>query len=104
MFYRKAHFLLAVFIAALVGASGSHASVDMIAAKAYVDDGLASKANTADLAPVATSGSYNDLSGRPTLGTAAAANASDFATAAQGVKADNAVQRMGVETIGSVKT
>jgi hypothetical protein len=41
---------------------------------------------------VATSGAYNDLSGRPTLGTAAAANTGDFATAAQGAKADTAVQ------------
>lgn len=66
------------------------------------------------LAAVATSGSYNDLTGKPTipaaqvpadwnatsgvarilnkptLGTAAAANTGDFATAAQGVKADTA--------------
>src|SRR5690606_38161018 len=33
------------------------------------------------------SGSYSDLSDKPTLGTAAAADASDFATAAQGGKA-----------------
>lgn len=36
--------------------------------------------------------SYNDLSNLPTLGTAAAANTGDFATAAQGTKADSAVQ------------
>lgn len=70
----------------------------------------------ADLATVATSGSYNDLSNKPTipaaqvnsdwnatsgvaqilnkptLGTAASKNATDFATAAQGAKADTAVQ------------
>ena len=59
-----------------------------------------------DLATVATSGSYNDLSnlptlfsgayadltGKPTLGTAAAAATGDFATAAQGAKADTALQ------------
>ncbi|MEN5115834.1 hypothetical protein ABE488_00655 [Luteimonas sp. TWI662] len=45
-----------------------------------------------DLATVATSGQYSDLAGRPTLGSAAAANATDFATAAQGAKADSAVQ------------
>ena len=45
-----------------------------------------------DLAPVATSGSYSDLTDKPTLGTAAAHSASDFATAAQGAKADSAVQ------------
>jgi hypothetical protein len=44
------------------------------------------------LAAVATSGGYGDLSGRPTLGTAAATDASAYATAAQGAKADSAVQ------------
>lgn len=44
------------------------------------------------LAAVATSGSYNDLSSRPTLGTAAAQNASVFATAAQGTLAASALQ------------
>lgn len=69
-----------------------------------------SKADTAvqpdDLATVATSGSYDDLtdkpflfsgdyddlSNKPTLGTAAAADVGDFATATQGSKADTAVQ------------
>lgn len=45
-----------------------------------------------DLATVATSGSYNDLSNQPTLGTAAAAATADFATAAQGALADSATQ------------
>lgn len=44
------------------------------------------------LAAVATSGSYTDLSNRPTLGTASAQPVSAFASAAQGVKADSAVQ------------
>jgi hypothetical protein len=44
------------------------------------------------LAAVASSGAYGDLSGRPTLGTAAATDASTYATAAQGTKADTAVQ------------
>lgn len=44
------------------------------------------------LATVATSGQYSDLTGKPTLGTAAAADVSDFATAAQGAKADTALQ------------
>ena len=44
------------------------------------------------LASVATSGAYADLSGRPTLGTAAATDASAYATAAQGSKADSAIQ------------
>lgn len=45
-----------------------------------------------DLATVATSGSYTDLSNRPTLGTAAAEDATAFASAAQGALADTAVQ------------
>jgi hypothetical protein len=44
------------------------------------------------LATVATSGAYSDLSGLPALGTAAAANTTDFATSAQGALADTAVQ------------
>lgn len=35
---------------------------------------------------------YNELSNKPSLGTAAAANTEDFATTAQGAKADTAVQ------------
>lgn len=37
-------------------------------------------------------GSYNDLTDKPTLGSAAATNVSDYATAAQGAKADTALQ------------
>lgn len=44
------------------------------------------------LASVAASGAYGDLSGRPSLGTAAATDATAYATAAQGAKADTAVQ------------
>ena len=44
------------------------------------------------LATVATSGDYDDLTGKPTLGTAAATDSTDYATAAQGAKADTAVQ------------
>lgn len=48
--------------------------------------------NKPTLAAVATTGAYADLSGKPTLGTAAAAATTDFATAAQGSKADTALQ------------
>jgi hypothetical protein len=62
---------------------------------AQIDANLA-KAATAtqpgDLATVATSGDYDDLTGKPTLGTAAATAASAYATAAQGALADTAVQ------------
>ena len=37
------------------------------AIKQYVDEGLADKASTSTLSPVATSGSYNDLSNKPTI-------------------------------------
>ena len=43
---------------------------------------------TPSLATVATTGAYADLTGTPTLGTAAAAATTDFATAAQGTQAD----------------
>lgn len=51
-----------------------------------------SSVQPADLATVASTGSYNDLSGLPTLGTAASTASTDYATAAQGVLADTAVQ------------
>ena len=50
-----------------------------------------------DLSAVATSGSYGDLSGKPVLGTAAAQAADTFASAAQGGKADTAVQPAALE-------
>ena len=46
----------------------------------------------ADLATVATTGAYSDLTGKPTLGTAAATASTDYATAAQGTLAGTAVQ------------
>ena len=52
------------------------------------------------LATVATSGDYDDLSNKPTLGTAAAAATGDFATAAQGTTADNALAASAVSTFG----
>lgn len=42
--------------------------------------------------PTPFSGSYDDLTDKPTLGTAAASDTGDFATAAQGTKADSALQ------------
>lgn len=77
------------------------------------------------LATVATTGDYDDLSNKPTipapqvnadwnansgvaqilnkptLGTAASASATDFATAAQGVKADTAVQPSALATVAT---
>jgi hypothetical protein len=62
---------------------------------AQIDANLAKAATAvqpAGLATVATTGAYNDLSGKPTLGTAAATASTDYATAAQGALADTAVQ------------
>lgn len=54
-----------------------------------------------DLATVATTGAYSDLSGLPTLGTAAAAATTDFATAAQGALADSATQPGDLATVAT---
>ena len=60
-----------------------------------IDENLALAATAvqdADLATVATTGAYTDLTGKPTLGTAAATASTDYATAAQGTLAGTAVQ------------
>ena len=58
----------------------------------YATSTQGGKADTAvqpgSLATVATTGAYSDLSDKPTLGTAAATASTDYATAAQGVKAE----------------
>ncbi len=53
---------------------------------------IASAVQPSDLSTVATTGAYSDLSGTPTLGTAASADTGDFATSAQGSLADTAIQ------------
>ena len=64
--------------------------------------GLADSAiQPADLATVATTGAYTDLSGLPTLGTAAATDATDYATAAQGALADSAIQPADLATVAT---
>jgi len=65
------------------------AGADAAAARAAIGAGTGD--GTSDF-----SGAYGDLTGTPTLGTAAAADTTDFATAAQGVKADSAVQPAGL--------
>ena len=62
------------------------------------------KANSADLATVATSGSYTDLSNTPTLGTAAATDSTAYATAAQGALADSALQTVAFADLTSTPT
>lgn len=85
------------------------AQVPVIVAAAINDLGLDTMSQepaddytkTADLAAVALSNDYGDLSNKPTLGTAAATDASDYATAAQGAAADTAVQP---EDLGALAT
>ena len=55
-------------------------------------DVTVSAGDVSGLSTVATTGAYADLSGLPTLGTAAATDATAYATAAQGTAADTAVQ------------
>lgn len=59
---------------------------------AYTHALIATAVQPDDLAAVATSGAYADLTGKPTLGTAAATDSTAYATAAQGAKADTALQ------------
>lgn len=54
-----------------------------------------------DLATVATTGEYSDLTGKPTLGTAAAEDIGDFASAAQGALADTATQPSDLATVAT---
>tara|TARA_R110002167_G_C12702170_1_gene653692 strand:- start:5849 stop:6820 length:972 start_codon:yes stop_codon:yes gene_type:complete len=56
----------------------------------------------ADLATVATTGAYSDLSGLPTLGTAAATDATAYATASQGSTADAALPKTGGAMTGDI--
>ena len=56
---------------------------------------------TDTLANVATTGAYSDLTGTPTLGTAAATASTDYATAAQGAKADTALQSAALSTVAT---
>jgi len=73
-----------------LGTAATTASTD------YATAAQGTKADSAtqpgDLATVATTGAYNDLSGKPTLGTAAATASTDYATAAQGTLANSATQ------------
>ena len=72
-----------------------------IADQEDLQDALALKADAADLAAVATTGAYADLSGKPTLGTAAAQDSTAFASAAQGALADSATQPGDLATVAT---
>jgi hypothetical protein len=100
----------AAFATAAQGAKADSAvqpaDLTAYATDAELADGLATKAATSHTHAIADttglqaaldskgtssfSGAYADLTGKPTLGTAAAADVADLATAAQGAKADAA--------------
>ena len=61
-------------------------------------DGSIAASEVTGLSTVATTGAYADLSGKPTLGTAAATNSTAYATAAQGTLADSALQAAAIGT------
>lgn len=82
-------------VVAIKGDSGTGASVwgdltGTLSDQTDLQSALDAKENSSDLSAVAESGDYNDLTNLPTLGTAAATDSSDYATAAQGTKADGA--------------
>ena len=91
--------------------AGSAAAAEAAAIAASATTAQGALADTAtqpgDLATVATSGAYVDLSGTPTLGTAATTASADYATAAQGSTADAALPRVAggasVENIGAIE-
>ena len=69
---------------------------------AYSDlSGTPSPFDPNTLATVATTGAYSDLSGTPTLGTAASTASSAYATAAQGTLADSATQPGDLATVAT---
>jgi hypothetical protein len=80
------------------GAADGNTAPTQFAVKTYLDTNYTL---TSGLATVATSGAYSDLSGLPTLGTAAATAATDYATAAQGTLADSATQPADLATVAT---
>src|SRR5574344_838168 len=75
-------------ISANIDATPTTSSTNLVSSggvKSYVDTGLASKANSADLATVATTGNYTDLNNKPTIPTKVSelTNDSDFQTGTQ---------------------
>ena len=82
-----------------LGTAATTASTDYATA---AQGGLAATATQpGDLATVATSGAYSDLSGTPALGTAASTASSAYATAAQGTLADSATQPGDLATVAT---
>lgn len=84
-----------------VTTSGAAAG-DLISTNNLSDVTSASASRTnLGLVTVASTGSYSDLTGTPTLGTAAATASTDYATAAQGSLADTATQPADLATVAT---
>ena len=85
----------------LVGDSGGSLSLGAVEATILLKGtNQGPKGDTGADGPAGTT-DYNALANKPTLGTAAATSSTDYATAAQGIKADTAVQPA---TLGSYAT
>lgn len=84
-------------LSAVIQSQGIPPNGGSIAATVGVNADITAAINgsVSGLATVATTGAYSDLINKPTLGTAAAQNVGAFATAAQGAKADSALQPSG---------
>lgn len=87
-----------VDLLASTGTADGNTAPTQFAVKAYLE---ARYTLTSGLATVGTTGAYTDLSGRPTLGTAAATDATAYATAAQGGLADSATQPGDLATVAT---
>ena len=72
--------------------TADHNKLDGIAAGAQVNAVTSVNGSTGAVTVQGFSGSYSDLSNRPTLGSAAATASTAYATAAQGTTADSALQ------------
>lgn len=77
-----------------IGTKANTASLALVATSGAISDtsGNLPATRVAGLADVALSGDYTDLANKPSLGTAAMQNVEAFATASQGALADSAVQ------------
>lgn len=86
-------FINQTFAEAGISATGhTHTLSDITDAGTMAGETAADYTPTSGLATVATTGAYSDLSGKPTLGTAAATASTDYATSVQGGLADSALQ------------
>lgn len=85
----------------LSGGSGGVTSYNDLTDKPNIPTDISDLTDTTNLLSSGGVTSYNDLTDKPTLGTAAATDATAYATAAQGVKADTAVQPGSLSTVAT---